>query len=125
MKISVRFLLMIMIFASLSSCFEDQDDNGLVASEINDFVWKGMNALYLYKDNVPDLANDRFSSDQDYAEYLNNSGAPEELFESLIFDRQTSDKFSWIVDDYIALEQQFSGVTKNNGMKFGLRYVPG
>ncbi|MBT8254221.1 MAG: carboxyl-terminal protease, partial [Bacteroidia bacterium] len=66
-----------------------------------------------------------FSSDQEYAEYLNNSGAPEELFESLIFDRQTSDKFSWIVDDYIALEQQFSGVTKNNGMKFGLRYVPG
>ena len=40
-----------------TSCFEDNDDNGALASEINDFVWKGMNAVYLYKDDVPDLAN--------------------------------------------------------------------
>ncbi len=47
------------------------------------------------------------------------------MFSSLIYQPETVDKFSWIVDDYIALEQQFSGVSKSNGMKFGLRKVPG
>ncbi len=125
MKIGSKFVLLFVLPLVLTSCFEDRDDNGVFASEINDFVWKGMNAIYLYKDNVPDLANDRFDTDQEYGDYLNSFGAPEELFENLIYQRTTVDKFSWIVDDYIALEQQFSGVSKSNGMKFGLRFVPG
>src|SRR5690606_7311408 len=52
--------------------------------------------------------------------YLNSFSTPEALFESVIYNRQTIDRFSVIVDDYIALEQQFSGVTKSNGMDFGL-----
>ncbi|MBN4085472.1 carboxyl-terminal protease, partial [Flavobacteriaceae bacterium AH-315-B10] len=104
---------------------DDRDDNLILASEINDFVWKGMNAVYLYKDNISDLANDRFSSDQEYADYLNSFSSPEDLFESVIHQRQTVDKYSWIVDDYIALEQLFSGIVTSNGMQFGLRLVPG
>jgi C-terminal processing protease CtpA/Prc len=84
-----------------------------------------MNAVYLYKDNIPDLANDRFSSNQEYANYLNSFSTPEDLFESVIHQRQTVDKYSWIVDDYIALEQLFSGIVTSNGMEFGLRRVPG
>ncbi|NND51332.1 MAG: carboxyl-terminal protease [Flavobacteriaceae bacterium] len=125
MNFRSKLLLLIMVAGLLSSCFTDRDDNGVFASEINDFVWKGMNAVYLYKDFVPDLANDRFSSDEDYGDYLNSFDAPEDLFESLIYMRPTVDKFSWIVDDYIALEQQFSGITTSNGMDFGLRFVPG
>ncbi len=120
-KLIFSFLAVLLTFG----CFEDRDDNGTFANEINDFVWKGMNAVYLYKDNVPDLANNRFGSDEEYADYLNSFNAPEALFGSLIFQPTTVDKFSWIVDDYIALEQQFSGVTKSNGMEFGLRFVPG
>ena len=121
----LRLILPVLLLFLVSSCFEDRDDNGVFASEINDFVWKGMNAVYLYKDNIPDLANDRFATDQAYADYLNSFASPEELFESLIYQRETVDKFSWIVDDYIALEQQFSGISKSNGMKFGLRFIPG
>ena len=125
MKIHSKLLLLVLTLVMVTSCFEDRDDNGIFASEINDFVWKGMNAVYLYKDNMPDLANDRFSSDEEYGNYLNMFGSPEELFESLIYQRQTVDKFSWIVDDYIALEQLFSGISTNNGMEYGLRFVPG
>lgn len=125
MKIYTKLLVLVFTLTLVTSCFEDRDDNGVFASEINDFVWKGMNAVYLYKDNVPDLANNRFSSDEEYGAYLNSYESPEELFESLIYQRLTVDKFSWIVDDYIALEQQFSGVSVNNGMEFGLRYIPG
>ena len=125
MKSTMKYLLAIVVLVSVTACFDDRDDNGAFASEIKDFVWKGMNVFYLYKDEIPDLANDRFSSNQEYADYLNSHNSPESLFESLIFDRQNVDKYSWITSDYIALEQQFGGVAKNNGMKFGLRYVPG
>jgi len=124
-KFTQNVLLAIILLIFTSSCFnDDRDDNLILASEINDFVWKGMNAVYLYKDEIPDLANDRFSSNQQYADYLNSFSTPRNLFESLIFQRETIDKFSGIVDDYIALEQLFSGVFKTNGMEFGLFLAP-
>jgi len=118
-------LLAIVLLTFTTNCFnDDRDDNLVLASEINDFVWKGMNVVYLYKDNIPDLANDRFSSDQEYANYLNSFSTPENLFESVIYQRETVDRFSWIVDDYIALENLLSGVFKTNGMEFGLFLAP-
>jgi len=122
----LKALIVMLIVSSFTvSCFEDNDDNLISASQINDFVWKGMNVFYLYKDNVPDLANDRFASNSDYSTYLNTFSAPENLFESLIYQRQTVDRFSWIVDDYIALEQLFDGITTSNGMEFGtFRFSP-
>lgn len=124
MKI-LKLSLIALSLICLTSCFEDRDDNAISASEINDFVWKGMNAVYLYKDEIPDLANDRFSTNQEYATYLNSYFAPEELFESLIYDRQNVDRFSIITSDYIALNQQLNGVFKTNGLEFNFYYVPG
>lgn len=125
MKLNAKLLLLLFTIGLFTSCFEDEDDNTISTSEINDFVWKGMNAFYLYKSQIPNLANDRFSSNSEYSEYLNSFSQPPALFESLIYQRETVDKFSWITDDYIALEQQFSGISKHNGMEFGLRFVPG
>ncbi|WP_242132004.1 S41 family peptidase [Aestuariivivens marinum] len=105
-------------------CFEDNDDNTISANQINDFVWKGMNLFYLYKDNIPNLANDRFSSDGEYADYLNSYSKPEDLFESLIYQRENVDRYSWIVDDYIALERFFDGCSVINGMEFSLFNTP-
>ena len=45
---------------------------------------------------------------------------PDDFFESLIYNRETVDKWSWIVDDYIELENSFAGVFKSNGVDFGL-----
>lgn len=124
MRFPLKVLLAVMLLGLTTSCFVDRDDNVILASEINDFVWKGMNAVYLYKDNVPDLANDRFSSNQEYGNYLNSFSSPEELFESVIYQRETVDRFSWIVDDYIALEQLFDGIFRTNGMEFSLFFAP-
>ena len=125
MKFSKKTLLLLIIPLLTVSCFEDNDDNAVSANEINDFVWKGMNAVYLYKDNIPNLADDRFSSNEEYANYLNSFSTPEQLFESLIYQRQTVDRFSWIVDDYIALEQSFGGTSKRSGFEMNLYPVPG
>ncbi|WP_111307045.1 S41 family peptidase [Confluentibacter sediminis] len=124
MKHYKALILLIVVSFLNTSCFKDNDDTQVTSSSINDFVWKGMNLFYLYKDNVPNLANDAFTSNEAYANYLNSFAKPEDLFESLIYQRETVDRFSWIVDDYIALEQLFSGVTTSNGMEFSLFLQP-
>ena len=60
--------LILLVSITFFSCFEDQDDNGIFASEINDFVWRGMNASYLYKQNINDLSNNRLSSSEEKRE---------------------------------------------------------
>ncbi|WP_105002858.1 S41 family peptidase [Tenacibaculum sp. SG-28] len=75
---------------------------------------------YLWQNDIPDLSDRRFSSQQQLNEYLDDFDDPNLLFESLLYQRGTIDKWSWIVDDYIALEQQFQGTTQTTGMEFGL-----
>lgn len=121
MKKIFPLFLLLAISIIFTSCFSDKDDNPQYSDlEVKDFVWKGLNAVYLYKDNIPDLANDRFSSNEEYAQYIDNAGTPEDLFESLMYERLTVDRFSWITDDYIALEQSLNGTSLNNGMEYGL-----
>lgn len=125
MKFFIKYTVLLFILSISFSCFEDDDDSISRSSEIKDFVWKGMNFAYLYKANSPNLANDRFESSIEYQNYLNGFNSPESLFESVVYDRQLTDRFSRITSDYIALEQQFSGVTKTNGAEFNFYYVPG
>ena len=125
MKFFIKYTILIFFLSISFSCFEDNDDSISNSSEIKDFVWKGMNYAYLYKENVTDLANNRFSNSSEYQNYLNDFETPEDLFQSIIYDRQNVDRFSWITNDYIALEEQFNGVTTTNGAEFNFYYVPG
>lgn len=113
----IKALTLILATLVLTSCFEDRDDNLEQSSSIKDFVWKVMNFAYLYKSEVPNLANDRFGSNAEYSEYLDGFTSPEELFESLKFQPEVVDRFSRIWPDYIALEQRLQGVFKTNGME--------
>ncbi|TYC17907.1 peptidase S41 [Bizionia gelidisalsuginis] len=125
MKPLSRILLYLAVPIALTSCFEDLDDQPIANVDINDFVYKAMDVYYLYKEDVPVLVEDKVSS-ADYNNYLSQYSRPQELFESLIYNRTTIDRFSWITDDYLALEQQFSGITTTTGMEFGLvRYASG
>lgn len=121
----LKLSLLLLVAISFTSCFEDRDDNAISASEINDFVWKGMNVVYLYKDEIPDLANDRFSSNEEYGNYLNSFTTPETLFESLIYERETVDRFSVIIPNYIEFEQLLAGTSRSNGLEFNFYLEPG
>lgn len=125
MKSIFKYTLLTLAFSLTFSCFEDDDDGIVQRTNIKDFVWKGMNFAYLYKDNSPNLANDRFATNSDYEAFLNTYDSPESLFESLIYNRELVDRFSWITSNYIELEQQFSGVTKTSGAEFNFYYAPG
>lgn len=105
-------------------CFEDLDDNVIASSEIKDFVWKGMNAVYLYKSEIPDLSNDRFTTNEEYANYLNGFESPEALFGSLLYLPNDVDKFSRITDNYLDLQNQQQGVSLSNGLEINFYAVP-
>lgn len=114
-----RIALVFLITLTLTSC--EKSENQIPANvEIQDFVWKGMNALYLWQDQIPDLADTRFSSQQQLNSYLEGFPNPADLFQTLRFQPGVVDEFSWIVDDYIALENSFQGINPSNGMEFGL-----
>lgn len=123
MKNRTIYLLIICASLVFTGCFEDMDDNPASTRDLNDFVWRGLNTYYLYKENVPDLANNRFDTDT-YNAFLNSFASPEALFEYLRYQPQTVDRFSWITSNYIQLEQLLNGTTQNNGMDFGLLRYP-
>ena len=73
---------------------------------------------------MPDLANDRFSSSEEYTQYLNSYASPESLFENLKYQPEVVDRFSRIFPDYFALEQLLSGTSLSNGMEFSYYIKP-
>ncbi|MHC0442253.1 S41 family peptidase [Flavobacterium sp. 3-210] len=130
MKTILKSLLLIFLLVfTLQSC-EDQDDVEAPATlQVNDFIWKGLNEVYLWQADVPNLADDRFSSQAELNSYLSGYSDPKELFQDLLnkpiskYPATAIDRFSWIVDDYTVLEQELNGITKNNGVDFGLMRV--
>lgn len=135
MKIYKFLFLFVLAGGFFSSCSNDDMDDikeqtelpGEEPSEdleleIKDFVWKAMNNIYLYKNDVPVLADDYFSTQSELNEYLDNWDSPEELFnEGLVSDQ---DRFSWIVDDYEELERLLQATGKSAGFKYGFARAP-
>ena len=120
MKISFKItLLLFLAFFTFQSC-EDADDVAPPANlEVNDFVWKGLNLYYLWQAEVPNLGDNKFATQTDLNNFLKGYTEPEDLFDALRVD-PSIDRFSWIVSDYLELEGQLQGTTKNDGVDFGL-----
>ncbi|MEN8186133.1 MAG: S41 family peptidase [Bacteroidota bacterium] len=119
------------IFFSLTLFISCSDDDGPIDrpdppaelsedKEVQNFIWQGLNLWYFWQESVPNLADDKFATDDEYVNFINNSSEPEDFFESLIYNRSSVDFWSWIVDDYVELEKLFQGVSMHNGVEFGL-----
>lgn len=124
---SILFLFVLTFF--LQSC-EDEDDVRTPAElQVNDFIWRGLNKYYLWQADVPNLADDRFSSEGVFNSFLAGYSNPEDLFQDLLnkpvskYPSNAIDRFSWMVEDYTVLEQELNGITKNNGVDFKLTRV--
>ena len=116
--------LMLLLFVIPFGC-SDMDDNAVPTSlEIKDFVWKGMNLYYLWRADVPDLADERFANQSQLNSFLEPFASPTDLFNALRVPAPT-DRFSVMYSDYTVLEGALSGTTLNNGMDFGLKHING
>nr|WP_294780345.1 S41 family peptidase [uncultured Flavobacterium sp.] len=130
MKTILKSALFLFLFAfSLQSC-EDNDDVAAPADvQVNSFVWRGLNEVYLWQADVPNLADGR-NLKSDFNSFLRGYSKPEDLFEDLLYKPESKfqngdavDRFSWIVSDYTVLEQELSGISKNNGVDFRLSRI--
>ncbi|MDT0685938.1 S41 family peptidase [Autumnicola psychrophila] len=138
MKINNLNIFIALFVILLTSCSKDDEvlEEGLTdidpkaegitepgEIEVEEFVWKGLNDIYLYKEDISELSDDYFSSNIEKSEYLETFGSPEELFGEL---KSSRDRFSFITSDYNELEDSFNGITSSTaGMNFGLGRISG
>ncbi|PIF01316.1 MAG: carboxyl-terminal protease [Maribacter sp.] len=123
-------LLFLSIGVLLTACKKNDDDfiipkrleankSGL---EVQEFMWNAMNYWYFWQADVPNLADDKFLLTKDginaYTQFLASESDPGAFFDNkLLF---SEDRFSFYSDDYKELTQAFAGVSKSNGLEFGL-----
>ena len=113
-------LLLIAITLGTLSCNKFKPEDAPLNVQINDFIWKGMNLYYLWQDKIPNLADEKFLNEEELFGYLEGFENPGDFFEELKYQPDVTDKWSWIVDDYVALQNYFSGVRKTSGAKIKL-----
>ncbi|HEX8016139.1 MAG TPA: S41 family peptidase [Flavobacterium sp.] len=126
-KILISLVYFLLIASSLQSC-DDKDDVATPKDlQINNFIWRGLNKVYLWQADVTNLADNRFAGQEDLNSFLKGYSTPEDLFQDLLNKPvskypkgEAVDRFSWIVDDYTILEQELNGITKNSGIDFRL-----
>lgn len=129
-KVSLKLSLFVSLLFIIG-CTKSNDSPTITTSvdyseiEIQDFIWEAMNSYYLWKDNIANLADSKDDYTNSYYTYLSSYPDPEEFFESLIYNRSSVDKWSWIVDDYVALENSFDGISTSNGVEYRLSYESG
>jgi C-terminal processing protease CtpA/Prc len=132
----VNYLIIGLLAISLlfTSCSKNDDPAPVIPPsnvdftkvEVEDFIWKGMNAYYYWKDFIPNLDNSKINNTETYFNMLNAyTPNPDDFFDSLLYQPETVDVFSWITDDYVAQDEGFQGIVKSNGVVYRLSYETG
>ena len=119
MKNVFKIVTILLITSFFFNCTKDYEipDNLIV----HDFVWKGLNAYYLNQDQITDLSDRRFNSDQELNTYLNGFTDYNTLFSSLLLN---SDTKSILIEDYTNLDEIPLRSSVTNGMEFGIIVEP-
>lgn len=125
----MKKILGLLLIAIALSC-SDKDDDAFVypkESTVQNFMWQGLNLWYFWQADAPNLGDSRFTSNDDYVAYLESFTDPEEFFyqtcykhSKVVGSSSAIDRFSFVEDDYETLVNSLSGVSKSNGLEFGL-----
>lgn len=120
LKYVIKTLLVVLVF---TSCSKDSDSNETTTTkpdEINNFVWKAMNSWYYWQPNVADLSDSKIASTAVYNNFINGK-TPDALFYSLLYQRGTVDKFSWIENsNEVVRASKIAEVEKKGGFSYGI-----
>jgi len=118
-----KICILLLTASIFIGCNDDLDDNIIPATtvEISDFILRGLNFWSLYKEDVPDLANDRFESDAERTEFLSQFDSPEAAFDALL---SPQDRFSILNSDFVELENALAGIRISTGMRFSILVDP-
>jgi C-terminal processing protease CtpA/Prc len=93
----------------------------VVDIEVQNFFWQTLNLYYFWQGEVPDLADDRFDTQAGYEEFLAANPEPVDFLENkLLF---SEDRFTFYSDNYTDLVNNSAGISKSNGLQFGLSLI--
>ena len=97
---------------------------------VQDFMWQTMNFYYLWQGDVANLADSSFSDIEDpsYVQFLGSRMDPADFYyadlcymhRNIVGNDAAVDRFSAHRENYKDLVQIFQGITKSNGLEFGL-----
>lgn len=103
-------------FVESTSTTEATDKKDNLYEEEN-FIYRVMNDIYLYKKDVTVLADNYFPTTADKYLYFDKSSSPEALFAKFI---ASADKYSYLHSDYREMNKSAAGTRLMNGMSYGL-----
>jgi C-terminal processing protease CtpA/Prc len=131
-----KYILFLLFVGILTESCKKNDDSPIIEEEeiveeevveeevdiqVQDFMWATLNAYYFWQGNVPVLADNRFATFVEYESYLKSHPDPENfLLDELLFPE---DRFTFYSDDYKELTNLLSGISKSNGLEFGLSRI--
>ncbi|MGK0413088.1 MAG: carboxyl-terminal processing protease [Polaribacter sp.] len=115
MKFFLKVIYLFVFISTVLSCSKEYEvPQDLV---LQDFVWKGLNAYYLHQDQVPDLADTRFSSDPQLNTYLATFPIYNSLLSSLLISTDTK---STLIEDFNTIIEPAPRTAFTNGLEFGI-----
>lgn len=121
MKKTVFLLSGLILF--LSACNKNDDDSGdntgdvVLESEINKFIWEGLNHWYYWQPDVINLVDTKNDDLNGFNTYLNSYNSPESLFDDLVYT--SKDDFSWYIEDVAEQINSFNGISTSYGITRG------
>ena len=108
------------------SCAEDKEEveKAVVATttptaeyEVENFIYRGMSDVYLYKKDVAVLADNYFTNQTEKNNFFATFSSPDKLFKRFM---SSQDRFSYLIENYEDIDKMAAGTTASNGMEFGL-----
>lgn len=122
-RIKLLIIVGVLLFSSCNK--EEKEQQKEENYTINSFIWNNMQQYYLWTDKVPALDDSYYEDTKEKKEVFEAVGDHSLFFESLIYKRNTVDKWSWIVDDYYELENSLKGNSTSYGFEYKLFRLDG
>ena len=84
---------------------------------VENFIYRGMSDVYLYKKDVAVLADNYFSNQTEKNNFFATFSSHDKLFKKFM---SSQDRFSYLIENYEDIDKMTAGTTTSNGMEFGL-----
>jgi len=123
MKTLYKLFLSFFVLVTFYSC--TKEDEIPIDVEINDFIWKSLNAYYLNQDLIPNLSDRRFNSQPELNNFLRQFATPEDLFTSLTSQGSSGDSKSVLISDNNLIIEPEIRTSITHGMEYGIIAEPG
>lgn len=124
-----RNIISLIIFSSLifTGCKKDAVPVPPVivpeATVVNKFIWNGLHDYYLWNSLVPNLSLAKYEAKDTLNLLLNKYTDPQVLFSSLLYQYNTIDKWSFMVENLKTIDDWISGTSKTMGYDFMLARI--